>query len=94
MSIHNCLGEEKSYIRRMRIQELHELRDATPFRPFVIRTADGHSVPVHHHDLMISAPNGRTVIVYQPDSSFDIVDVMLVTSLRMKSPNGRSSHKK
>jgi hypothetical protein len=68
----------------MRIQELHELRDATPFRSFVIRMADGRSVSVHHHDLMMSAPNGRTVIVYQPDSSFDILNVMLMTSLRMK----------
>ena len=32
--------------------------------------------------------------VYPPDSSFDIVDVMLVTSVWMNSPNGRASRKK
>ena len=77
----------------MSIQELRELRDATPFRPFSIHLADGRAIPVCHRDFVMSAPNGRTVIVYQPDSSFDIVDVMLVTSLRVKS-NGRASHKK
>jgi hypothetical protein len=77
----------------MRIQELRELRDATPFRPFIIHLADGRAIPVHHRDFVMSSPNARTMIVYQPDSSFAIIDVMLVTSLRVK-PNGRSSHKK
>ena len=78
----------------MRIQELRELRDATPFKSFVIHLADGRAIPVVHRDFVMSSPNGRTVIVYQPDSSFDIVDVMLVTSLRVKSSNGRTPHKK
>jgi len=77
----------------MRIQELRELRDATPFRPFSIHLADGRAIPVFHRDFVMSSPNGRTVIVYRRDSSFDIVDVMLVTSLQAKS-NGRASHKK
>ena len=77
----------------MRIQELRELRDATPFRSFVMHLADGRAIPVRHRDFLISSPSGRTTIVYQPDDSFDIVDVMLVTSLRVKS-NGHSSHKR
>jgi len=55
--------------------------------------ADGRAIPVRHRDFLISSPSGRTTIVYQPDDSFDIVDVMLVTSLRVKS-NGHSSHKR
>lgn len=78
----------------MRIQELRELRDATPFRAFVVHVADGRAIPVRHRDFLMSSPSGRTMIVYQPDDSFDIVDVMLVTSLRVKSSNGRSSHKR
>ena len=78
----------------MRIQELRELRDAVPFRPFVIHLADGRAIRVHHRDFVMSSPNERTMIVYQPDSSFAIIDVMLVTSLRVKPANGRSSHKK
>ena len=78
----------------MKIDELRELRDATPFRPFVIHLADGRGIPVKHRDFVMSSPNGRTIFVYQPDESFNIIDVMLVTSLRVKSSNGRSPHKK
>jgi len=78
----------------MRVQELRELRDANPFRAFVIHLADGRAIPVRNRDFLMSSPSGRTMIVYQPDDSFDIVDVMLVTSLRVKSTNGRSPHKK
>jgi len=78
----------------MRIQELRELRDATPFRPFSIHLADGRAIPVIHRDFVIFSPSGRTVIVYQRDDSFDIVDVMPVTSLQVKRPNGRASSKR
>lgn len=77
----------------MRMTELRELRDATPFKPFVIHLADGRTIPVRHRDFLMSSPSGRTMIVYQPDDSFAIIDVMLVTSLRVKA-NGRSSHRK
>jgi hypothetical protein len=33
---------------------------------------------------MASAPNGRTIIVYQPDSSFHVIDLLLVTDLEAK----------
>jgi hypothetical protein len=78
----------------MRIQEMRELRDATPFRSFFIHLADGRAIPVRNRDFLMSSPSGRTMIVYQPDDSFDIVDVMRVTSLRVKSSNGRASHRK
>ena len=78
----------------MRMNEVRELRGATPFKPFVIHLADGRTVPVHHRDFVMSAPNERTMIVYQPDSSFAVIDVMLVTGLRVKSSNGRPPHKR
>lgn len=77
----------------MRIREVCELRDASPFRPFVIHLADGRAIPVRHRDFLMSSPSGRTMIVYQADDSFDIVDVMLVTNLKVRS-NGRAAHKK
>ncbi len=78
----------------MRMSEVRELRDATPLKPFVIHLADGRAIPVQHRDFVMSSPNQRTMIVYQPDDSFSIIDVMLVTSLRVKPCNGRSSHRK
>jgi hypothetical protein len=33
---------------------------------------------------MASAPSGRTVIIYQSDDSFNVVDLLLVTDLEIK----------
>ena len=40
----------------MRIQEMRELRDATPFRSFFIHLADGRAIPVRNRDFLISFP--------------------------------------
>jgi hypothetical protein len=77
----------------MTIDQIRQLYDAQPFQPFVIHLADGRHLAVKHREFLASAPSGRTVIVYQPDDSFNIVDVMLVTDLEVKA-NGNSSHKK
>jgi hypothetical protein len=43
--------------------------------------ADGRWIPVKHREFALSSPSGGTVIVYQPDDSFDVIDLLLVTSL-------------
>ena len=78
----------------MKIDEIRNLRDAVQFQPFSVHLAVGRAIPVRHRDFLMTSPSGRTVIVYQPDDSFDIVDVMLITSLRVKSTNGRSKRKR
>ena len=70
----------------MTIEKIRELYDTRPFQPFVIHLADGRQITVVHHDFMMPAPSGRTVVVYQSDDSLNIVDVMLVTDLELK-PN-------
>lgn len=65
----------------MTIQEFRNLYDATPFRPFFMHTADGHTVEIKNRDFALPSPAGRTVIVYQPDGSFNVVDLLLVTRL-------------
>jgi len=54
--------------------------------------ADGRQISVFHRDFIMSSPSGRTVIVYQPDESFNIIDLLLVTDLELKS-NGHQSSK-
>lgn len=67
---------------------------AEPFQPFVMHLADGQEIVVHHREFMASAPNARTTVVYQPDVSFNIVDLLLVTDLEFKSlpGNGKRRH--
>lgn len=67
----------------MTIEQLRQLRQSQPFQPFTMHLADGRQIPVRHPEFMATSPSGRTVIVYQPDESFNIVDLLLVTDLEV-----------
>jgi len=54
-----------------------------PFRPFTIRLADGRVFPVSHPDFVAQSPSGRTVIVFQPDESYNVLDLLLMTELQV-----------
>ncbi len=79
-------------LHRMTVQEIRKLYEARPFRPFSIHMADGHYVRVAHPEFMATAPAARTVVVYQSDGSFDIVDLLLVTALSVQA-NGAARKK-
>ena len=68
----------------MTIEQIRAAYDAQPFRPFVMHLADGRSIPVMHREFIMSAPSGRTINVYQPDDTLNIIDLLLVTDLEIK----------
>jgi hypothetical protein len=68
----------------MTIEQIRAAYDAQPFRPFVMHLADGRSIPVGHREFIATAPSGRTIVVYQPDDSFNVVDLLLITDLEFK----------
>jgi hypothetical protein len=68
---------------------MKQLHNAAPFKPFITHLADGRRIPVKHREFMATAPSGRTIVVYEPDDSFNIIDLLLVTSLEVK--NGKAS---
>lgn len=74
----------------MTVKEVKTLYQARPFKPFLLHLADGRAIPVEHPEFMLAAPSGRTIFVYQPDESFNIIDLSLVTGLEIK-PDGSSS---
>lgn len=41
---------------------------------------------------MMTVPDGRTIVVAQPDGTLNIIDLLLVTDLEMK-PLANGSHK-
>ena len=71
------------YDRLMTTDRLLDLWRAQPFRPFVIHLADGREVEVAHPEFMTRSPSGRTIVVYQPDESLNIIDLLLVTDLEI-----------
>ncbi len=69
----------------MTIDQLRTVYDQQPFRPFVLHLADGRQIPVLHREFMLTYPNGRTIIVVQPDDSTSIIDLLLVTDIELKT---------
>jgi hypothetical protein len=78
----------------MTIDTIRQLYEARPFQPFTIHLADGRQIVVEHPEFMARAPSGRTVVVYQPNDSFNIIDLLLVTDLEVQpSTNGKRRRK-
>ena len=81
----------------MTIDKLREAVNASPFRPFTIRTADGERFQVPHRDFVSIPPTSpRIFIVWDAKVAerHNVIDVMLVTSLEYDPPgkrNGKSS---
>jgi hypothetical protein len=67
----------------MTIEQLRQVLHATPFQPFTIHLADGREMRVPHREFVAQSPSGRTIIVYHEDESFSIIDLLLVTELKV-----------
>ena len=78
----------------MRIKELREINETRPFHPFVLHLADGRAVPVKHPEFLASAPSGRMIVVFQPDDSLNIIDLMLVTDIEMNPAHSAPDRKR
>lgn len=73
----------------MTIERIREMLGLRPFQPFVMHLADGREIAVQHQEFAALSPTGRTIVVYQPDDSMNIIDLLLVTDLEVRR-NGRS----
>lgn len=73
----------------MTIEELRKMHQARPFQPFDIFLADGRSLPVEHPEFLSQSPQGRTLAVGLLDGTHEIVDLLLVTTLKPRA-NGKS----
>ena len=67
----------------MTTAELSKLHTARPFQRFSIRLGDGQSLEVAHSEMLSYAPRSRTAVVFRPAGSFEIIDLLLVTSLEV-----------
>jgi hypothetical protein len=67
----------------MTTEQFRTTLNLQPFRPFTIRMADGRSFEVSHPDFVALSPSGRTVIVFQPDESFSVLDLLLMSELQV-----------
>lgn len=62
-----------------------------PFQPFTIRMADGRAFEVRHPDFVAQSQSGRVVSVFQPDDSWSLLDLPLMTKLEFHPSDRRSA---
>ncbi len=72
----------------MTVEQVRKVYEAQPFRPFRLHLADGRELQVLSREFLAFSPSGRTIFIYHPDESFDIVDLLLVTDLEFGVPPG------
>ncbi|HEV2948381.1 MAG TPA: hypothetical protein VGX70_13470 [Gemmataceae bacterium] len=70
-------------------KQLREMHLALPFVPFEISMADGRTLTVNHPEFLAETPAGRTIAVSHPDGTIEIVDLLLVTSLKPRRNGAR-----
>ena len=70
----------------MTIEQLRKVHKTRPFVPFTIYLADGRSHAVSHPESMMFSQSGRTVVISCPDDTFDIIDLLLVTDVKVHGP--------
>jgi hypothetical protein len=64
------------------VDELRKNIIASPFRPFTLNIADGRRIPVTGRDFILVPPEkGRTVVVYQRNGEYDLLDALLITGV-------------
>jgi hypothetical protein len=60
-----------------------------PFQPFEMHLADSRAFAVDHPELLAVIPLGKTIVVGLADGTSEIVDLLLVTSLTLRT-NGQT----
>jgi hypothetical protein len=70
----------------MKDDEIRKLLRARPFVPFTVHLPEGRAVQVTHADFALLSPNGRTLLAYDADESFNMIDVMLIGSIEVGPP--------
>jgi hypothetical protein len=61
--------------------------EAPPFREFDLCLADGRAIQVAHPDQLGFSGGNRVVSVSTPDGIVEVIDLMLVLSLRFHEPD-------
>jgi hypothetical protein len=72
----------------MTTEQFQAVLKAQPFRPFVIRTADGREYRVDHPELAWRTPSGRTIVISTGGDDIVILDPLLVTALELTTAKG------
>jgi hypothetical protein len=69
----------------MTSEQVRQVWNTTPFRPFTLRMTDGRAFRIPHREFLSLAPVGRTLIVHHEDGNFSILDLLLATEITVET---------
>jgi hypothetical protein len=78
-------GSSSDYDESMTIEQLQQMHRSRPFQPFDPHLADGRTLPVEHPEFLAQAPAWRTIAVGHANRVMEIVDLLLVVSLKPRA---------
>ena len=67
----------------MQAEVLRNLLRTRPFRPFVIHLPKCRRIEVINHEFAMLSPDGRTLLVYEANHYFNMIDVSHVASVEV-----------
>ena len=68
----------------MTAEQVKKAREKAPFKPFTIYLSDQRRVEIPHADFVWVMPGGRTIGIADENGAAEIVDLVHVTSLKLK----------
>jgi hypothetical protein len=69
--------------KRMTPRVVQKAMAQKPFRPFSVRLTDGELVEIKGEHTAAVHPKGKTMIVFEADGGYRIIDLALITGLQM-----------
>jgi hypothetical protein len=86
---------EVSGATEMTMEQLQRAHHSQPFVPFLLHMADGRDIAVDHPECMAYHPeSGRTAVITLPNDGWEVVDVLMVTSMEFRAANGSRKRRK
>jgi hypothetical protein len=73
----------------MTIEHFRAALHEQPYRPFILRMADGRAFEVRHPDFVAHSPSGRTAVVFHANESHSVLDLLLMTEIEVSATNGQ-----
>jgi hypothetical protein len=61
-------------------EQIRTMQTTQPFRPFLIKLADGRAFPVNHPELVSCSLNGRELVVHDEDG-MHLLEMLLVAEM-------------
>ena len=79
----------------MTLEQLRRAKDARPFEAFEICTADGQRIGVDHPEFLFVPPTAqRTFVVACEDGTYQVIDLLLVSTLNFRNGSGRKARRR